>query len=188
MTLIEIINDVGKGIFAIFAEYFNNSFITLFPDVDAGTLDLLVKFRHGNKNVLDSVSRESYEDIVKAVIATNVDAWMSVHNTLNTDYSPTSSTETHSKLGTIDRQGDNNQTTLNAEKVFNDTDFVDAEKSASDNAFSNKDTYNITETNVKSVGNVIDNIKKEIQLRRQMNFCNDVTSDIVNELTLKIYV
>lgn len=187
MKLIEIINDVGKGIFAIFAEYFNDSFATLFPSLDAGTLDTLVKFRHGNKNVSDSVSRESYEEIVKAVIETNMETWMSVHNTLNTEYSPVSTTETHVKSGTIDRQGDNNQTTLNAEKVFNDTDFVDAEKSASNDAFSNKDTYNITETNIKSVGNVIDNIKKEIQLRRQMNFCNDVTSDIVNELTLKIY-
>lgn len=188
MTLIEIIDSVGKGIFAIFAEYFNDSFKALFPGLDAGTLDTLVKFRHGNKNVLDSVSRESYEEIVKAVIATKQENWMRVHNTLNTDYSPASSTETHSKTGTIDRNTINTQTTTNAEKVFNDVDFVDSEKANSDAANNSLDTYNITETNIKSVGNVIDNIKKEIQLRRQMNFCNDVTSDIVNELTLKIYV
>ncbi len=189
MKLFEIIEDYGKGIFAVFAENFPMLFETLFNGFEVATLDNLVKFRHGNKTVLESVSRENFPDIIKAVISINAENWEKAHTAIITEYSVKGDeTETKTKSGTVDRNTANTQTTLNAEKVFNDTEFVDAEKANTDTANNTMETYDLTETNIKTVGNVLDNIRKEYLFRRETNLQNDIAYAIVSEITLQIYV
>lgn len=189
MKLKEIINEVEKGIFEIFHENMPNAFAALFPNITVNSLDALVLLRFGERETLSFVSCETFANLVLAVISEKLESWEHQRTAYNENFVLNAGeTETKTKTGNVTRNATNTETTLNAEKVFNDVDFVDGEKSNTNEQNNNTEIYNLTETNIKTVGNVLDNIKREIYFRRENNFYKTVANDIVSEITMQIYV
>ena len=95
--------------------------------------------------------------------------------------------ETRTKTGTLQRSENSTNTNVNAEKAFNDTEFVsDAQNTQTNNGL-NTDTYNLTETVTATNGNAAESVKNEIALRQRNNLQIAIIDAIINEITLLIY-
>ena len=178
-----------NGIFKIFAKNYPVRFAKIFGDTTATQLDVFCAITYGNKTCADFVTHSETENeiIITAIISTYVDNWVKIADALNSEYVPTATgTETRTKTGTLQRTGTGNETILNADKVFNDLDFTDTEKTDKTNSENNTDTYNLTETVSKS-DNVQGAINSEISLRNRNNLCTQIAEKIVKCITIDIY-
>lgn len=178
----------GNGIFQIFKTAFPSNFEELFTETAVSDLDNYTALKYGDRICVNSVTPETAETAVKSVIAINLENWLKLKTAVSTDYGVLSNTtETHTKTGSIERENTANETTLNAEKCFNDSEFADNERTGRENENNGKEVYDITETYSGSGGNISDNVRKEIYLRREFNLLENISSQIVNEITLRIY-
>ena len=178
-----------NGIFKIFAKSYPTQFAKIFRDTTATQLDIFCAVTYGNKTCADFVTHSETENeiIITSIISTYVESWVKIADALNAEYIPTSTgIETRTKTGTLQRTGTGNETILNADKVFNDVEFTDTEKTGKTNSENNTDTYNLTETVSKS-DNIQGAIDSEISLRNRNNLCTQIAGQIVKCITIDIY-
>ena len=177
-----------NGIFQIFKTAFPTDFAELFTETAVSNLDNFCLLKYGDKECISSLTLETAETAVISVIAINLENWQKLKNAYSAQYDATiNSAETHTKTGTIERQNTGNETRLNAEKVFNDVDFTDNERTGTQNTANGKEIFDVTEKISSSGGNISDNVRKEIYLRREFNLLAYISQNIVNEITLSIY-
>ena len=178
----------GNGIFQIFKTAFPLMFNELFNETAVSDLDNYTMLKYGGKECISGLTPETAETAVKSVIAIYSENWVKLKNAVSVEYDATiNTTEQRTKTGTIERQNTGNETRLNAEKVFNDVDFTDNERTGTQNTANGKEIYDVTETFSGSGGNIADNVRKEIYLRREFNLLVYISQEIVNEITLQIY-
>lgn len=177
-----------NGLFKIFAENFATEFTEYFGTNTAANIDLYVNFNFGTKILNNSINADNAENIVKSIITLYIPIWDELNGTLNLEYNPSKSEiETHTKNGTIERVGGNENTTTNAEKAFNDTNFVDSEKTTNAADTENTETYNLTETITRQGANVVNSIKYEYDFRKSHSLQLEIINNLVNAITLLIY-
>lgn len=178
----------SNGIFTIFAENFANEFITYFENIEPEIIDTYVLYCYGDKILNNSITETNAVTFVKSIITMYLPVWNKLNETLNLTYiANKSDVETHTKTGNITRVGDNTNIATNAEKVFNDSEFVDGEKTVTDTDTKNTETYNITETITRQGDNVTKSIKNEFDFRRENSIQNEILKNLVNAISLKIY-
>lgn len=178
----------GNGIFQIFKTAFPSQFAELFTETAVSDLDNYTALKYGDRICINSITPETAETAVKSVVAIHLENWVKLKNAVSAEYDATINTaEQRTKTGTIERQNTGNETTLNAEKFYNDTDFTDNERTGTQNTANAKEIYDVTETFSGSGGNISENVRKEINLRREFNLLVYISQEIVNEITLKIY-
>lgn len=181
-------NDIygTKGVFAIFDENFHTEFEGIFGDTAAQYLDGWTRLKYANRLCLRTITADNAEQYVNAVISANVFNWLQLAAAINTEININGNVETRLKTGTLSRVNSESSTAFNANKAFNDTDFVDNDKNTASSSGNNTDTYNLTETVNKGNNAKFDEIERQIKLRKT-NLFSDIAAEIVNEITLRIY-
>lgn len=179
MKLNELIS-IENGIMKIFYDNFTNDYNIIFSEKQPRNLDTLILTMYGMRNVKSNVSHETLNNILISFIDCNVERWKRDLALNLTDFVYVSR-ETHTKTGTLQIERENLDTA--AEKAFNDTEFVNDSKNETNE--NKTDTYNLTETTIKSDNNV-KNIKEIISFIKE-NSIFAVINEIINFITLKIY-
>lgn len=178
----------SNGLFTIFAENFVNEFNTYFENTEPEIIDTYVLYMYGDRNLNNSITETNVVTFIKSIITMYLPIWSKLNDTLNLSYSPNKADiETHTKTGNITRVGDNTNVATNAEKVFNDTEFVDGGKTVTDTDTENTETYNLTETITRQGNEVTKSIKYEYDFRRENSIQNEILKNLVNAISLKIY-
>lgn len=174
------------GIFTVFAADFPEEFNILFPNKTAIELNILTLWKYGSKffaaNFIDVANV-----VLHNVIKINLDRWLKMQAVINTNVLPTANeTETKTKTGTLQTNVSRESGNINAEKVFNSTDFISNEKNDFRESNDKTDTYNLTETTQKA-GNIIENVKNAFVLRETTNLQAQIIYEIVKQITIDIY-
>lgn len=178
----------GNGIANIFDTYFTTDFGTLFNGNTAAEIDTFILHRYANKPLTADINETNAVDVVKSVIAVRLDVWHKMYAALSAQYNAANSlSETRTKTGTLQRSANSTNTNVNAEKAFNDTEFVSDTQNTQTNTGLNTDSYNLTETVTAQNGNAPENVKNEIALRQRNNLQIAIIDAIINEITLLIY-
>lgn len=178
----------SNGLFTIFAENFANEFNTYFETTEPEIIDTYILYMYGDKILNNSITETNAETFVKSIITMYLPIWSKLNDTLNLSYSPNKADiETRTKTGNITHVGDNTNVATNAEKVFNDTEFVDGGKTVTDTDTENTETYNLTETITRQGNEVTKSIKYEFDFRSENSIQNEILKNLVNAISLKIY-
>lgn len=175
-----------SGIFTIFATEYETDFLTVFPNIESESLDVYTLLNYGNRQLIDVFTNENKTTICKAVISVNLDNWKKLATAANTTLSISPAVETKTKTGTLQRTGTNTDTTLNANKAFNDTEFVDNDKTLLSGNSNTTDAYNLTETTNGNTKHLIENIESVLNLQKY-NYIKNIIETFINEIAIKIY-
>ena len=179
-----------NGLFEkIFAPLFPVLYKSIFGDDDPKVIDIDLRFKYGNRTLVDAVTNETATDIVKSIITVKFDEWQKQIQVFNNEYDPLNPvTEklTETINNTVDETGNNN--TVDSSVTFNDGDFGNDTKQQRDSTGNRQETG--TKTTVKnSLPNgvpVSEIIQKEMSLRKT-NFKTQVITELAKELTIDIY-
>lgn len=175
-----------NGIFTVFETDFPTEFATLFHNKTAVELNNLTLYKYGNKFFAADFT-DCANVILHNVIKINLDKWLQMHTIIMTNVLPSvNETETKTKTGTIQSNVSRENGNVNAEKVFNDTNFIENEKNDFSENSDKTDTYNLVETTQKA-SNIIENIKNAYVLRETTNLQEQIISEIVAQITIDIY-
>ena len=189
MKFNELFTD-SDGIFAaVFATDFPELYATVFGANDPVILDRWTYLKYGGRELLDTVTSDTYKNFVGSVIAINANKWTKVITLLNKEYdplNPTVKTVTTTKTATT-ATSDTNES-INAKKVFNDEQFNDNDRNQNNGTGSRQDdeSTNSTESGVGGGTPYSTIIQKEKELRED-DYRRTVIAEIVNEITLTIY-
>ena len=179
-----------NGLFEkIFAPLFPVLYKSIFGDDDPKVIDIDLRFKYGNRTLVDAVTNETATDIVKSIITVKFDEWQKQIQVFNNEYDvldPVTSKTTETTNNTVDETGNNN--TIDSSVTFNDGDFGNDTKQQRDSTGNRQETG--TKTTVKnSLPNgipVSEIIQKEMSLRKT-NFKTQVITELAKELTIDIY-
>lgn len=175
-----------NGIFTVFEADFPTEFTTLFPNKTAVELNTLTLWKYGNKFFAADFT-DIANVVLHNVIKINLNKWLQMHTIIMTNVLPSANeTETKTKTGTLQTSSSRENGNVNAEKVFNDTNFIENEKNDFSENSDKTDTYNLVETTQKA-GNIIENIKNAYVLRETTNLQAQIIRDIVSQITIDIY-
>lgn len=106
---------------------------------------------------------------------------------INTNVLPSANEiETKTKTGTFASSVSRENGNINAEKVFNDSNFIANEKNDFTESSDKTDTYNLTETTQKA-SNIIENVKSAYFLRETTNLQAQIIREIISQITIDIY-
>lgn len=179
----------SNGIAAIFAANYPTDFAAFFDGKTAAEIDLYVMHKYGEKTVYYiDVDENNAPQIVSVFIGLKLPSWRKMFAALTVNYNPSQSLmETKTKQGTLQRVGESENTALNAEKAFNDTEFITDTQNTNNGNTEQTDTYNLTETLTQTRGNAAENIQNEITLRQRNNLQLAILDAIVKDITLSIY-
>lgn len=175
-------NDIfdNKGIATIFAENFATDFANFFGENNAAAVDAYTAHKYGDKWLSQNITENNAAQIVCAIIQINLQPWQKIHGALTAQYNAADSVnETKTKVGTIQREN----LSINSEKAFNDTEFVGDTQTDANGA----ETYNLTETRRETNGDAVQNISREIELRKRQNLQLQIIETIINNICLTIY-
>lgn len=169
-----------KGIATIFAENFATDFANFFGENNATDVDTYTAHKYGDKWLSHNITENNAAQIVCAIILINLQPWQKIYGALTAQYNAADSVnETKTKVGTIQREN----LSINSEKAFNDSEFVgDTQTDAN-----GLETYNLTETRRETDGDAVQNISREIQLRKRQNLQLQIIETIINNICLTIY-
>lgn len=187
------INELFTGENGLFEKIFKPLFPVLyqsiFGDDDPKVIDTDFRFKYGNRMLVDAITNETANDIVKGIITVKFDEWQKQIQVFNTEYevlSPITEKLTETTSTNVDETGNNN--TIDSSTTFNNGDFGNDTKQQHYNEGSRQETG--TKTSVKngvpSSYLTSEIIQKEINLRRT-NFKTQVITELVRELTVDIY-
>lgn len=182
--------DSENGIFEkIFKPNFPVLYTTVFGEDDPVLLDIQVRTKYGDKNLISAITNETATEIVKATVTVKFDEWTKQVQVFNKDYDvldPVTSKEVINESYTSDETGTNN--TIDSKTAFNDGNFNNETKQARDTIGNRQSTTKKESTKSGISGSlpVSEVIQKEIDLRKQ-NFKIAVMADLINELTVDIY-
>lgn len=179
-----------NGLFEkIFAPLFPVLYKSIFGEDDPKLIDIDLCFKYGNRTLVNAVTPETANDIVKSIITVKFDEWQKQIQVFNNEYDPLNPvTEklTETTNNTVDETGNNN--TVDSSVTFNNGDFGNDTKQQRDSTGNRQETG--TKTTVKnSLPNgvpVSEIVQKEINLRRT-NFKTQVIAELAKELTIDIY-
>jgi hypothetical protein len=179
-----------NGLFEkIFAPLFPALYKSIFGEDDPKIIDIDFRFKYGNKILVDAVTNETANDIVKSIITVKFDEWQKQIQVFNKEYdvlNPVTSKTTETTSNTVDETGNNN--TVDSSTTFNNGDFGNDAKQQRESAGNRQETG--TKTSIKnglsSSVPVSEIIQKEMSLRKT-NFKMQVITELVNELTIDIY-
>ena len=177
-----------NGLLTIFNSVYPTEYNEYFADTNPEIIDTYVLYRYGDKLLNKSITLENCINFVTSIITMYLPIWEKIKNTLNLQYNVSNSeSETHTKTGTIQRIGDNSNETLNAEKCFNDTDFVNDNKTTVNTDTDNTETYNLIETITRQNADTTNAIRREIDFRRENTIQFEIINNLINAISLKIY-
>lgn len=179
-----------NGLFdKIFKPLFPVLYKSIFGDDDPKVIDVDLRFKYGNRTLVDAVTNETATDIVKSIITVKFDEWQKQIQVFNNEYdvlNPVTSKTTETTNNTVDETGNNN--TIDSSVTFNDGDFGNDTKQQRDSTGNRQETG--TKTVVKngfpSSIPVSEIIQKEMNLRKT-NFKTQVVTEIAKEISLDIY-
>lgn len=187
------INELFTGENGLFEKIFKPLFPVLYKSIfgedDPKLIDIDLRFKYGNRTLVNAVTPETANDIVKSIITVKFDEWQKQIQVFNNEYDPLNPvTEklTETTNNTVDETGNNN--TVDSSVTFNNGDFGNDTKQQRDSTGNRQETG--TKTTVKnSLPNgvpVSEIVQKEINLRRT-NFKTKVIAELAKELTIDIY-
>ena len=179
-----------NGIFAqVFKPDFPELYETCFGTIEPVMLDRWTWIKYGGRELLETITEDTYKNFVGSIIAINADKWTNVTNLLAKQYdclNPTVKTVTTTRQVTTATTEANEN--INAQKVFNDEEFNDGQRNQTNGTGSRKDDESTTSTESGLGGSALNStvIKKEKELR-QDEYKRTVVAEIVDEITLTIY-
>lgn len=181
---------VDNGLFeTIFEPNFHVLYKSIFNEDDPKLIDIDLRFKYGNRELVDAITKETATDIIKGIITVKFDEWQKQIQVFNNEYdvlNPVTSKETVTENNTVDETGNNN--TVDSSVTFNNGDFGNDTKQQRDSTGNRQETR--TKTSVKSgvSSNVPTSeiIQKEMNLRKT-NFKTQVVTEIAKEISLDIY-
>lgn len=179
-----------NGLFEkIFKPLFPVLYASIFGEDDPKLIDIDLRFKYGNRTLVDAITNETASDIVKSIITVKFDEWQKQIQVFNNEYDPLNPvTEklTETTNNTVNETGNNN--TVDSSVTFNNGDFGNDTKQQRDSTGNRQETG--TKTTVKnSLPNgvpVSEIVQKEMILRRT-NFKTQVIAELAKELTIDIY-
>lgn len=179
-----------NGLFEkIFAPLFPVLYKSIFGDDDPKLIDIDLRFKYGNRTLVNAVTPETANDIVKGIITVKFDEWQKQIQVFNNEYdvlNPVIEKVEETKKNTVDETGNNN--TVDSSVTFNNGDFGNDTKQQRDTTGNRQE--NGSTTSVKyGVGSslpVSEIIQKEMNLRKT-NFKTQVITELAKELTVDIY-
>ena len=179
-----------NGLFEkIFAPLFPVLYKSIFGDDDPKVIDIDLRFKYGNRTLVDAVTNETATDIVKSIITVKFDEWQKQIQVFNNEYdvlNPVTSKTTETTNNTVDETGNNN--TIDSSVTFNNGEFGNDAKQQRDSTGNRQETRTKTssKSGIPSSVPVSEIVQKEINLRRT-NFKTQVIAELANELTIDIY-
>nr|DAI70658.1 MAG TPA: hypothetical protein [Caudoviricetes sp.] len=179
-----------NGLFEkIFAPLFPVLYKSIFGDDDPKVIDIDLRFKYGNRILVDAVTNETATDIVKSIITVKFDEWQKQIQVFNNEYdvlNPLTSKETVTESNTVDETGNNN--TIDSSVTFNDGEFGNDTKQQRDSTGNRQETRTKTssKSGVSSSVPTSEIIQKEMSLRKT-NFKTLVITELAEELTIDIY-
>ena len=187
------INELFTGENGLFEKIFKPLFPVLYGSIfgedDPKLIDIDLRFKYGNKTLVDAVTNETATDIVKSIITVKFDEWQKQIQVFNNEYdvlNPVTSKTTETTNNTVDETGNNS--TVDSSVTCNNGDFGKDTKQQRDSTGNRQE--NGTKTSVKSglpsSVPVSEIIQKEMSLRKT-NFKTQVITELAKELTVDIY-
>lgn len=179
-----------NGLFEkIFAPLFPVLYKSIFGEDDPKLIDIDLRFKYGNRTLVDAITNETATDIVKSIITVKFDEWQKQIQVFNNEYdvlNPVTSKETVTTSSTVDETGNNN--TVDSSVTFNDGDFGNDTKQQRDSTGNRQETGTKTssKSGIPSSVPVSEIIQKEMSLRKT-NFKTQVITELAKELTIDIY-
>ena len=188
-----IINELfttENGLFEkIFKPLFPVLYESIFGNDDPKIIDIDLRFKYGNRTLVDAVTNETATDIVKSIITVKFDEWQKQIQVFNNEYdvlNPVTSKETVTENNEVNETGNNN--TIDSSVTFNNGDFGNDTKQQKESTGNRQETSTKTSTKsgVPSSVPTSEIIKKEMNLRKT-NFKTQVVTEIAKEISLDIY-
>ena len=179
-----------NGLFEkIFKPLFPVLYESIFGNDDPKIIDIDFRFKYGNRVLVDAVTNETANDIVKSIITVKFDEWQKQIQVFNNEYDPLNPvTEklTETTNNTVDETGNNN--TVDSSTTFNNGDFGNDTKQQRDSTGNRQETG--TKTTVKNSlpsGIPVSEIVQKEMILRRTNFKTQVIAELAKELTIDIY-
>ena len=179
-----------NGLFEkIFKPLFPVLYDSIFGTDDPKLIDIDFRFKYGDRTLVNAITNETVNDIVKSIITVKFDEWQKQIQVFNKEYdvlSPVTEKTTETVDNTVDETGNNNS--VNSSVTFNNGDFGNDTKQQRDSTGNRQETG--TKTTVKNSLSsgvpVSEIIQKEMSLRKT-NFKTQVITELAKELTVDIY-
>lgn len=187
------INELFTGDNGLFEKIFKPLFPVLYKSIfnedDPVLIDIDFRFKYGNRTLVDTITNETANDIVKSIITVKFDEWQKQIQVFNNEYdvlNPVTSKETVTTSSTVDETGNNN--TVDSSVTFNDGDFGNDTKQQRDSTGNRQETGTKTssKSGIPSSVPTSEIIQKEMSLRKT-NFKTQVITELAKELTIDIY-
>lgn len=179
-----------NGLFEkIFKPLFPVLYASIFGDDDPVLIDIDFRFKYGNRNLVDAITKETATDIVKGIVTVKFDEWQKQIQVFNKEYdvlNPVTEKLTETTNSTVDETGNNN--TVDSSTTFNNGDFGNDAKQQRESAGNRQETgtKTIVKNGVSSSVPTSEIIQKEMSLRKT-NFKMQVITELAKEITIDIY-
>ena len=181
---------VDNGLFeTIFEPNFPVLYKSIFGEDDPKLIDIDLRFKYGNRQLVDAVTNETATDILKGIITVKFDEWQKQIQVFNKEYdvlNPVIEKETVEHDNTVKETGDNNS--VNSSVTLNNGDFGNDTKQQR-NTTGNRQENGNTARSKYGVGTSIpvgEIIQKEMNLRKT-NFKTQVITELAKEISIDIY-
>ena len=187
------INDLFTGENGLFEKIFKPLFPVLYQSIfgedDPKIIDTDFRFKYGNRMLVDAITNETANDIVKGIITVKFDEWQKQIQVFNTEYevlNPVTEKLTETTNTNVDETGNNN--TTDSSTTFNNGDFGNDTKQQRDSTGNRQETGTKTssKSGIPSSVPTSEIIQKEMSLRKT-NFKTQVITELAKELTIDIY-
>lgn len=179
-----------NGLFEkIFKPLFPVLYESIFGEDDPKLIDVDLRFKYGNRTLVDAITNETATDIVKSIITVKFDEWQKQIQVFNNEYdvlNPITSKTTETINNTVDETGNNN--TVDSSVTFNNGEFGNDTKQQRDSTGNRQETgtKTVVKNGVPTGVPVSEIIQKEMSLRKT-NFKTQVITELAKELTIDIY-
>ena len=179
-----------NGLFEkIFKALFPDLYASIFGEDDPKLLDIDFRCKYGERTLVNAITNETANDIVKSIITVKFDEWQKQIKVFNKEYdvlNPVTEKTTETVNNTVDETGNNNS--VNSSVTFNNGDFGNDTKQQRDSAGNRQETGTKTVVKNSLSGGVpvSEIIQKEMSLRKT-NFKTQVITELAKDLTVDIY-
>ena len=181
---------VDNGLFeTIFEPNFPVLYKSIFGEDAPNLIDIDLRFKYGNRELVDAITNETATDIIKGIITVKFDEWQKQIQVFDKEYdvlNPVTSKETVTENNDVNETGNNN--TVDSSVTFNNGEFGNDTKQQRDSTGNRQETG--TKTTVKngvpSSVPTSEIIQKEMSLRKT-NFKTQVITALAKESTIDIY-
>lgn len=187
------INELFTGENGLFEKIFKPLFPVVYDSIfgtdDPKIIDIDFRFKYGEKTLVNAITNETANDIVKSIITVKFDEWQKQIQVFKKEYDvldPVTEKTTETVNNTVDETGNNNS--VNSSVTFNDGDFGNDTKQQRDSTGNRQETgtKTVVKNGVPSSVLTSEVIQKEMILRRT-NFKTQVMTELAKELTVDIY-